>query len=604
MDFEEIPYPVKMYRTRLKDDHARNTEEAFEELIRRSKVDTEANAKLVAEIRKLQKQVESFNAILGRWRLLKGLLILLVLLGLAGIVLYLFQVCGNSLVDFKIPHLWGGICFAVVPLALWLILSQVNRKIKQYKTQIEEKQKELAEKIRQAWAQMAPLNELFRWDTITKIVMKTIPIIKIDSYCSQSRIESLCRHFHWKPSSDDPTRSIVSCQSGTINGNPWLMAEDFQQYWGTKIYSGSITISWEERETYTDSNGKTHTRWVTRHQTLTATVEKPKPFYRTGKYLVYGNEAAPELNFSRAPNSLSSQGNGFFGRRRLKSAINALEKKSRDLDDPFTIMDNREFDACFNAVDRDNELQFRVLFSPLAQQEMLNLLRDHDQGFGDDFVFRKKKMVNILASDHLSAFDFSGSPERFIKYDFAEIKKIFLDYSNDFFRNFYFSMAPLLCIPLYQEYRNYQDIYDGIIDSGEASFFEYESFANAMEEALFKPSDSITPSILKTRTTGKDDKAVQLSVSAYAFRGEERVDYVSVFGGDGKSHRVPVHWTEYLPVAKKTPMTVCETGTSDPHEFEQLSKNETWQALFSRWDALPDTLHFRRNLAAFIHRAG
>ena len=32
MDFEEIPYPVKLYRDRYKAEHARHTEEAFREL--------------------------------------------------------------------------------------------------------------------------------------------------------------------------------------------------------------------------------------------------------------------------------------------------------------------------------------------------------------------------------------------------------------------------------------------------------------------------------------------------------------------------------------------------------------------------------------------
>lgn len=601
MDFEEIPYPVKLYRDRYKAKHARNTDEAFEELVRRSGVDVEANSVLAADIRKRKKEIDSINSILGRWCFLRNFLIFLMILCVAGIVLYIFQVCGNSLIDYRIPHLLAGAFAAVFLLSLWLVRSPLKRKIGYYRSQVEEKQNVLNEKIRQAWDQMAPLNCLFQWDTITKIVMKTLPILKIDKYFTESRMENLCRHFNWNPPTDD-THSIISCQSGTMNGNPWILAEDFHQYWGTEIYSGSITISWKEKVTYTDSNGKTHTRWETRYETLTATLEKPKPFYETEKFLVYGNEAAPDLNFSREPNSLSSLGKGFFARRRLKSAINSLEKKSRDLDDPFTIMDNREFDACFLAVDRDNELQFRVLFSPLAQQEMLNLLRDHEQGFGDDFIFIKRKMINTLFSDHLSSFDFSGSPERFKQYDFDEIKKVFHDYSNDFFRTFYFSMAPLLCIPLYQEYRNYQDIYNGIIDSGDASDFEYESFANAMNKALFDPSDAATPSILKTRTVDREGSAVKLSVSAYAFRGVERVTYVSKYGRDGKCHQIPVHWIEYLPVSRETPMAVCEAGTSDHLEFEQQSRNRQWQELFARWNAAAGSLYFRRNLAAFIRQ--
>ena len=599
MDFEEIPYPVKMYRERLKADHARNTEEAFDELVRKSGADVEANAVLSAEIRKRQAEIDSINSILRRWLFLKYFLIFLLLISLAAAVFYLFQIFGSRLIDFQIPDLWGCASIAASLLFLWLIFSPLRRKIGHYREQVAEKEKELKEKIDQAWDQMKSLNVLFRWDTITKIVMKTLPIIKIDQYFSNARMENLCKYFQWDPPADD-TRSVISCQSGTMNGNPWILAEIYKQYWGTEIYTGSITISWQERVTYTDSNGKTHSRWETRYQTLTARVEKPKPFYRTEKYLIYGNEAAPDLIFSREPNSLSSSGHGFFSGGKLRSAIRALERKSRDLNDPFTIMDNREFDACFHAVDRNSELQFRVLFTPLAQQEMLTLLRDSEQGFGDDFVFMKNKKINILSSDHLSAFDFSGSPDRFRKYDFSEIKKTFFAYSNDFFRNFYFSMAPLLCIPLYQEYRNYRDIYNGIIDSGDPSPFEYESFSNAMDQKFFKPANAATPSILKTRTEGKEDSAVKLSVSAHAFREEERTEHVSVYGGDGHCHDVPVPWIEYLPVTKKISMAVCETGTSDPQEFGTLCQSDAWKKMFSRWNAVPETLSFRRNLAAFI----
>ena len=74
------------------------------------------------------------------------------------------------------------------------------------------------------------------------------------------------------------------------------------------------------------------------HETLTASVDKPKPVYDRLKYLLYGNEAAPELTFGRDPNPLSDAGTGFFGRRKLKSAIAALEKNSRDMNTSYTIM--------------------------------------------------------------------------------------------------------------------------------------------------------------------------------------------------------------------------------------------------------------------------
>ena len=57
MNYEEIAYPVAMYRDRLREEHIRNTEEAFEQLAAESGVDPEANAGQVKKIRKREKRL-------------------------------------------------------------------------------------------------------------------------------------------------------------------------------------------------------------------------------------------------------------------------------------------------------------------------------------------------------------------------------------------------------------------------------------------------------------------------------------------------------------------------------------------------------------------
>lgn len=599
MDFEEIAYPVEMYGAHLKEEHARNTEEAFDKLAAESGVDQEGNAALVREIRKQEAEIESVKSSLGFWRFIRTLLVLLVISGLIGLGLYIAQLCGYPLIDYPIP-LWLGGASAGAALLMMIIISRsLNPRIRSFQQLLEEKQQLLKSEMEEAWRQMDPLNRLFQWDTVSRIVMKTLPILKIDRYFSRQRLDQLCRYFHWEPDIGE-NRSVRCCQSGTMNGNPWILAEVLQQSWGTKTYYGSITISWKERVSSTDSEGRTTTRWETRYETLTASVEKPLPVYDTLKYLVYGNEAAPDLVFSREPNPLSESGTGLFAGGQLKRAINALEKKSRDMSNSFIIMDNREFDACFNAVDRSNEQQFRLLFTPLAQQEMLKLLRDHEQGFGDDFTFHKDHLINLLFSDHLLNTDFSGDPNKFKHFEFAEIKKTFLAFSNEFFRNFYFTLAPLFCIPLYQQHRNFPDIYSGVIDHGEASCYEYESLANSMNLKNFRPDNAVTDCILKTASHEPADPAVDLTVTAHSFRGENRTDYVSKYGRDGKWHEIPVDWVEYLPVSRSVEMSVCEAGTSDSQEFAKLSQSEKWQTIFSRHGAVPDSVFFRRNLVAFL----
>ena len=347
--------------------------------------------------------------------------------------------------------------------ALLLIFGVLNGKISHFKKLVEERRADLQQRMDEAWKMMEPLNRLYRWDTVAEIAMKTLPIMAIDRYVSEARLRQLIEHFKWGEATGETT-SVLACQSGAVNGNPWVVAEELHQKWGMKTYTGTLVITWREKEYYTDSNGKQQSRWVTRSETLVATVEKPIPVYEQNKRLIYGNEAAPELHFSRVPNALSEGGGGILKNRKLKNAIEALEKKSRDMSNTFIIMDNREFDACFDAVDRDNEQQFRLLFTPLAQQEMLNLLRDREQGYGDDFTFRKSGMINTLISSHLDHLDISGAPKIFQHYDLEAARKNFNEYSNEFFRVFFFSFAPFFCIPLYQQHRNFQDIYQGIIE--------------------------------------------------------------------------------------------------------------------------------------------
>lgn len=362
---------------------------------------------------------------------------------------------------------------------------------------------------------------------------------------------------------------------------------------GTQDYHGSLEISWQERESYTDSNGNRKTRWVTKHQTLHATITKPKPMYDKNHFLIYGNEAAPNLSFSRAPSSLSDT-NGLFSSMRLKMAVKGLKKKSQKLDG-FMAMNNTEFDAVFGALDRDNEMQFRLLFTPLAQREMLKLLRDDKVGFGDDFIFTKSNQINIIQPEHFTDSDLSCNPNIFRHYDVAETRKIFREYSTTYFHSFFFAFAPILAIPLYQQHRSDLDIYRDVYGSS-CCCWECETIANDFGQDVFKHEDCITDNILKVERDGS-----QVSVTAHGFRGENRTEYVSVYGGDGKNHSVPVEWIEYIAVQRTSPIVVKETGGLNQLEFEEkLSGAKDWQEFFRTFETSMSNVKYRRSIISFI----
>lgn len=596
MNHEEILTPLELFRSRLRDTHARRSLEAFDDLLLRSGVDESANRLLAKTIRKLEKELDRLNTRLACWQLFRAVMWLAALAGSVLTVLWVFQLCGRQVFHMTTPA--GLLSLGVATGAFALIFGLLNRKVRHFDELVTGRQSELKARMEEAWNMMEPLNRLYRWDTMAELVMKTLPILAIDRYLSVARLRQLLEYFKWREVGGENV-SVLACQSGAVNGNPWVVVEELCQEWGTKIYIGTKVISWQARSYYTDSKGRMHSRLVTRSQTLVATLEKPIPVYRQSKRLIYGNEAAPELNFSREPNALSRADKGFWGRFKLRRAIAALERRSRDLDDSFTIMDNREFDACFNAADRDNEQQFRLLFTPLAQQEMLKLLRDGKLGYGDDFHFRKRGMINTLQSEHLDKLDITASPQLFRHYDLGAARRNFLAWSNEFFRALFFSFAPFFCIPLYQQHRNFQEIYKGIIEGGEAAFPEHESLINTLGEERFRPSGAITRSILKTQTAAGAGGDAVLTITAHAFRGRERVEYVTQFGGDGKLHRIPVHWIEYLPVSRKSQLAVCPAGTGDHLEFAEKLDTPEWQKRLRSLNSDGRALLFRRGLAAF-----
>ncbi|MBP5182607.1 MAG: hypothetical protein J6331_06230 [Lentisphaeria bacterium] len=539
----------------------KNAAETYEDLVRRSGVDAEANKNTVRRIKALKKLLEETAGRLRFFRTVHFFCILLILAGfcVAGLFLYSLFAPEKGESSFRFPDVYWGISGFLAAVALLFFRSLVLKKrIDGLKAVAGEKQAELEEKLREAYAQMAPLNSLFRWDTVTDLVMKSCPIFTFDKFFSWSRMADLAENFHWDGASERPDSSVLFCHSGSINKSPFVLAETRDFSMGTKVYTGTLVISWREPVTYRDEKGNVRTRMETRTETLVATLEKPFPEYCRRKFLVYGNAAAPALSFSRSPSGLAGPGGGFFARMRLRSAVRTLLKMSNDMTTPFTILSNHEFDAVFSALDRSDEKAFRLLFTPLAQQEMLKILRDWKYGFGEKFSFLKRGMINVVFPDGaLENFDFSASPALFFDYDLTSSEKKFNDYCNEFFRRIYFSFAPLLAIPLYQQEEGgaFREADPGL--ARYASPWECEALANDYDPALFRPPSCVTECILKTSRRDGEGPAA-LTVTSRGFCAKDRVTLVPVYGGDGKWHDVPVHWKEYLPVRKTTPLLLRE----------------------------------------------
>lgn len=598
MKYEEINEPIDLYKNRYQEEYRQNTANLFEDFYLKSQVDEKENKKKVIIVRKY----EALLAIADRKRFwLNTLRITFIILASVGAIidiLFILPFIFPDISSFRIsplPAILSAIAWIASPIA---IFKWVNVKIDHVNNYIEEKEDELAIKINDAWNQMAPLNKLFEWDTISKLIMKTLPIFTLDKYFSNARLDELITHFGMTKCSHS-NNSMVFCQSGALNGNPFVISESRQTYTDSKDYTGSLRISWIGSESYTDSNGKSRTRTVTKYQTLYATVTKPFPEYETEKILIYGNEAAPDLSFTRRPTKLASSSDGFFGSMKLKFKIKALEDHSQKMASDYRIMSNKEFEAIFSTEDRNNEVQYRLLFTPLAQREMTKLLEDEEVGFGDDFLFTKEKQINIIEPEHLLNINISASPNIYRNYELAELRKVFNDYSNAYFKAFYFSFAPLLTIPLYQQLRSELDIYKDVYGQG-LSAWDCETIANDHGHENFKHSESITENILKVNVKRENNTTIA-DVTAHGFKGINRIDYVEKYGNDGRFHSVPVEWVEYIPVKKTSPLILKETGHVDEVDFlENHNRSEEWKSFFKDWNVDSRSSKYRKSIVSFI----
>ena len=525
--------PLEDYEKTYKERHNGHVEAFFKELEEKSRVNAAENRATVAKYRAQQEKADKVRKKAG---LLKGLRITAIVLMVISVLI--------AILLFIVAQILPGVLLLVLAGALLaIVLAVLGPRIKNL-NQIYEQENAAAQQLLQTcWQQMEPLNRLFgNWDGIS-LLEKTIPRFDFQPAFSVSQEKDMLDNYNFQPY-DDEEHSVLDTLSGTYNANPFLYERRLVHEMGLETYHGQKTIYWTE--SYRDSNGRRQTR--RRSQTLHATVTKPKPFYRTETKLYYGAQAGPDLSFTRDNKHLENKSDRAIdamvrkGERKLqKKAEKALENNQN-----FMGMTNTEFDVLFDALDRDHEVQFRLLFTPLAQTNMVDLLRS-ETGYGDDFDFYKKRRMNTIVTEHSQHRDLLLSPKAMQSYDYDEVKTKFHNCHNEYFRSIYFDFAPLLALPVYQE-RPVHSLHPLPENYQRYSVREYEVLANAMDSHQLVHPRSRTKAILKAIHTSSQGSTDTVRVTAYSYDTIPRVDVVAVLGGDGRMHGVPVHWQEYLPL--------------------------------------------------------
>ncbi len=546
---QEILDPLEEYKSTLAPRFKDICEQTFNEMAAEAQIDLSANRATCAKINDTEEQLEQIKNSLTLWTVACWTLWILVIVGLL-VVIFGF----NSLKG------WIALILPAIAGMLVALFAKVHPQIKQLKTERDSTEQTIQGLKDEAWKQMEPLNKLYDWDIFARMMSRTLPNMEFDPYFTTQRLADLQHVYGWTGEFNNE-RSVIYSHSGLINGNPFVICRTRKMEWGTKTYHGELTIHWTTTERGAD--GKTYTK--NHSETLHAKYDAPYPEYPELTRLIYGNTAAPTLVFNREHSNLAGKERSL----RYKLKRRSLRKKSENLENAdYAMMSNEEFEVAFDTSDRNDNHQFALLFTALAQNNIMAILSDKETGYGDDFNFHKDHMINTVVAEHMQELRLDMDPRQFFDFDFDKAMDNFQATNAEYFRAIYFALAPLLCVPMYQQIRPLHEIY-GRDMVQESSFWEHESLANAWGEDKFCAPDCATPCILKTEQSHYADGSSMLQVSAYGYRSEPRLTYVSVRGGDGRSHDVPVHWDEYLPVTGHGTILMREDNQPLPAEATQ-----------------------------------
>lgn len=562
---EEIYKPRESYKTRFENAILEESKIFFDDLIHKSKVDPGENKLLVNKYNAQQLKADKAEKRVKSLKIWRGVAITFTVISFLIALFFTYLLIADG---FEIVCLTVALGCALIGIILLVVIfAYLNKHIKNSHEDFLKLDK-LAQKAKMdCFDQISPLLRTFDWNMPAKVIEKVTPIIKIDPIFDVRKFNFMHEKYGFNELLDQ-TKSTCGIVSGSLDTNPFLIVTNKKMVMGTKLYSNSITITYQER--VTDSDGDTH--YETRTQTLTATLSFPCPYYGNETYVVYGNEAAPNLTFSRAPSNYKGDDDKdlekFVDKKEKK--LKKASQKSVKSGNNFTMMANTEFETLFGATNRDNEVEFRLLFTPLAQQGMVDLLSIPDP-FGDDFYFYKNKEINIISSKHSQSTDYTGDPSLFFDYDLERLEDYFISYVSNYFRSLYFDLAPILTIPLYQQHKPTEYIYDKDFLSNYTSY-EEEALANKLDKMLFAHEETVTDVILKTKLLKKMETSDLVEVDAYSFKTIRKVEYVHKMGRDGKSHAIPVYYDEYIPLTNKGYMKVRSLDVSNEKYVESASE--------------------------------
>lgn len=253
--------------------------------------------------------------------------------------------------------------FVLIPL---FAIGSIYFFIKAKKAKIDEElaSEDYEEKENESWSDAWEFNQMLSDKDFKNILRQTTDEIEIDDCYTAKRFDYLEDLTGFELYSSETDIGYTNAISGSIASNPFGIIQYKTVKMRDKTYTGSITASYTVRTT--DAQGRPKTE--TRYETITASILRPAPFYESKCSVEYFNPACSNLKFERKASYKKLK-----NEKALYDYTKGKEKQLTEIAEialaegkNFTPLADTEFEIMFNALNRNDEKEFRMMFTPLA----------------------------------------------------------------------------------------------------------------------------------------------------------------------------------------------------------------------------------------------
>ncbi|SJZ49257.1 MAG1210 family protein [Mycoplasmopsis verecunda] len=473
---------------------------------------------------------------------------------------------------------WSLMIF--VDIALFIYFLIINKNINQHLEMANSELKSIGDEVKE---NLDPLYKICCLEGIKEILVdKIFPFIKLNFKTSQELMEiaDIRDQKDYLLNNENERMSIKRVQSGFLNNAPFVSIIRNHRRYVNETYVGSTTVEYEKvRFKYV--NGRQVKEKYMHTETLTASYRAPKPYYYDTSELIYYNDLMPQLEFKCSPDYV-----GNLNKKQLDKLIAKQSKMIRKLaNDNINyqpIMGNLTFESLFNCKKRNNEKEFRMLFTPLAQKQYEKLLTSREISNDHNFDLAKLGKLHILKEQNLFALltyernlHQKLSPYWNTGVTYTNLKNSFIHTYVSGFDELFKTLAPFIAIPMYMEQEiNYKFNNDW---QNNLAAEEIESLLNrniSLRDGLKHPEASDYGLIFDVTKKSQNGDKVHFTVTTYGYKQIEHTEYISVKAGDNNRYDVPVNWIEYQEVKKISNLTLTVDNISPIDEFLQNTNSK------------------------------